>query len=112
MQDNNQQNNVVNQPNNINSNPQPVNNNSGVVNQIPVTPVANAASNINSNVNTISNNGNYVNGGQGYIEPPKKKNSFLTYIIIFLILSVSAVGGYFAGNYIYHATHPDTTDNQ
>lgn len=66
---------------------------------------------VNSNVtpNYANNMGN-VNGlgvqsSYGYVEPPKKKNSFLTFLVIFLILALAAVGGYFAGQYIYNVTH-------
>lgn len=89
-ENNNQQINNVVQPNNT------------VANNQPVNPAPSVNPNVvpNNQVNEANNNFN-----QGYIEPPKKKNSFVTYLIIFLILAVAGVGGYYAGSYIYHATH-------
>ena len=107
MQDNNQLNNNV-QPNGINPNQQTVNNNSGVVNQTTAAPMGNSL----PNVNQVPGNVSYNNDSQGYIEPPKKRNSFVTYLIIFLILAGAAVGGYYAGNYIYHATHPSSAESE
>lgn len=57
-------------------------------------------SNPNNNMNSGAPQSSY-----GYVEPPKKKNTVLTFIVIFLILAVAAIGGYFAGQYIYNVTH-------
>ena len=94
-ENNNQQMNNVVQPN------------SGVTSSQSVNP----APNVNAVPNAQPNSVGGVNYGQAYVAPPKKRNGILTYLVIFLILAAAGVGGYFAGNYLYHATHNQTTNN-
>jgi nitrate reductase NapE component len=89
--------------------------NTNYINNISAVAANNRQANINNmtqNSSNVSNNANYqnLNYSQGYVEPPKKKSSLLTFILIFLILAVAAVGGYFVGGYVYDATHQTTTE--
>ena len=81
--------------------------NNNVVNNQPINPTQNVNPMVGNQVNNVNNN----SFNQGYVEPPKKRNNVVTYIIIFLILAVAGVGGYFAGNYIYHATHNESSSD-
>lgn len=79
-------------------------------NNIGTMPANNGQVNMNNNMvnpNVPNNqmNSNMAFNQGGYVEPPKKKSSTMTFIIIFLILAGAAVGGYFAGTYIYNITH-------
>jgi nitrate reductase NapE component len=123
-----QENSVTNQqPNTNGQNPVSNNNqvNGGVstpstnyINNISAVAANNRQANMNNNVQgnqPLANNMANINNpnmayGQGYVEPPKKKNSTLTFIVIFLILAVAAIGGYFVGGYIFDATHQTTTE--
>lgn len=83
--------------------------NSGVSTNNNINSLGPMPGNVQGNLNDNRNNYNFSNGGSGYIEPPRKKSNVLTFVIIFFILAGAAVGGYFAGNYIYQATHQNVS---
>ena len=102
MQGNNQTNNLNNQ--NVGVTPSV---DTSHINNVSAVAANNRQNNVNVNnrVNQPMNNNNNNVSYQGYVEPPKKKNGAVTFLIIFLILAVAATAGYFAGGFIYNATH-------